>query len=343
MLKVRREGIILRPTPNSFENKSVFNPATYQVGQTVHMIYRAIDENYISRLGYAKLKGPLEIVERWDKPFMQPRYKYECKGIEDPRLTKIDDTYYLVYIAHDGKNCLLAYAYGDDIFNLKRGGIISPKISYKKAAQYLRSTQVKDDYYFFESYYRNYAGQDVLVWDKDGIMFPQKIGNKFALMHRILPDIQVAYATKMADFQKKEYWVEYLKNLSSYVMLEPKFGFENRHIGGCAVPILTRAGWLIIYHGTDESNDGRVYRAAVALADKNDPQNIIARLPYPLFSPEKDYETDGHVNNVVFPTGTSIFNRRLYMYYGTADTYIAVSSVSIDTLLKELLKYKDKN
>lgn len=343
MIKIRREGIILRPTPNKFENKSVFNPTTYQDGQTVHMIYRAINEEFISCFGYAQLKGPLEVVVRWDKPFLKPRNKYECKGIEDPRLSKIDDTFYLVYIVHDGKNCLLAYHYGENFFKLKRGGIISPKLSYKKAAQLMRTGQVKDDYYFFESYYRNYAGQDVLVWDKDGILFPKKIGGKFALMHRILPDIQVAYASNMEDFQKKEYWQEYFKNLGSYVMLEPKFGFENRHIGGGAAPILTKAGWLVIYHGTEETNDGRIYRAAAALTDKNDPQKIIARLPYPLFAPEKDYETEGHVNNVVFPTGTSVFNGRLYMYYGTADTYIAVSSVSLDALLKELLKYKNKD
>ena len=341
MIKIKREGILLRPTPLPFENKSVFNPTTHQEGNTVHMIYRAISDSYMSSFGYARLKGPMEVVERWEEPFMSPRYKYERKGIEDPRLVKIDDTFYIVYIAHDGKNAVLAYCYGQDLFKLKRGGIISPKLRYNKVAKLLRSASVKDDYFFFEAFYSSYAGKDVMVWDKDGLLFPKKIHGNFVLMHRILPDIQVAYAKELEDFKKNEYWKEYFKNLKEYVVLEPKYGFEKRHIGGGCPPILTRWGWVKIFHGTEEENDGRVYHAAAALLDKNDPQRVIARLPHPLFSPEEEYEQGGHVNNVVFPTGTSKFGDRLFIYYGAADSHIAVCSLKLDSLVKELLKYKE--
>ena len=340
MIKIKREGIVLRPTPLGFENKSVFNPTTYREGSHVHMIYRAINDEYVSCLGYAKLKGPMEVVERWEKPFLSPKFNYEKKGIEDPRMVKIGDTFYLVYIAHDGKNALLAYLYGKDLFNLKRGGIISPRLSYKKAAKLFKSATVKDDYFFFEAFYRNYGGRDVLLWDKDGLFFPKLINGKFALVHRILPDIQIAYADDLQDFKENCYWEEYCKNIKEYVILEPKYGFEKRHIGGGCPPILTKAGWLLIFHGTEEENVGRVYHAAAAILDKNDPQHVIARLPFPLFSPTEDFETGGHVNNVVFPTGTAIFKDKLFIYYGAADSHIAVGSVNLDALVKEVMKYK---
>jgi predicted GH43/DUF377 family glycosyl hydrolase len=82
---------------------------------------------------------------------------------------------------------------------------------------------------------------------------------------------------------------------------------------------------------------GYVYSACAALLDLEDPTIEIARLPYPLFTPEFDYELTGEVNNVCFPTGTALFSDTLYIYYGAADAKIACASVSITALLQELL------
>ena len=68
----------------------------------------------------------------------------------------------------------------------------------------------------------------------------------------------------------------------------------------------------------------------------------ISRLPDPILTPDEEYEHHGQVGNVVFPTGTAVFHNKLYIYYGAADSYIAVASVSMKSLLKELLKYKVK-
>jgi len=87
--------------------------------------------------------------------------------------------------------------------------------------------------------------------------------------------------------------------------------------------------------------DGYVYFACAALLDINDPQIEIARLPYPLFKPELSWELNGEVNNVVFPTGTTLFEDTLYIYYGAADTRIAVASLSLSELIEELLKHKE--
>lgn len=343
MIKFRREGVVLAPTNKSFENKSVLNPAVYQDGNTLHFIYRAIDKQFLSCLGYARFEGPTKVVERWDKPFMFPKQKCESHGIEDARITKIGDTFYLVYIVHDGKNALLAYSYGTNLFDLKRGGIISPKLPYAKAGKLFRHSKLKDEYYFYEAYYKEYGGKNVMIWDKDGFMFPEKIGGKYVLAHRILPDMQLAFFNDFEDLKDEFYWIEYLMKLSKNVVLQGEHGFENRHVGGGAPPIKTDHGWLIIYHGTEENNEGRTYRAGAALFDLKNPRKMIARLPYPILEPKETYELRGHVSEVVFPTGTAIFNKRLYIYYGAADSVIACASIEMKKLLSELMKYKVKD
>jgi predicted GH43/DUF377 family glycosyl hydrolase len=342
MIKVRREGLILEPTEREFENKSVLNPGIYQDGKTVHLIYRAINKKFISTLGYARLDGPVKVADRWKKPFMTPKFRYEKRGIEDPRLTKIGDTFYLIYVVHDGKNALIAYSYGKDLFNLKRGGIISPMLPYSKAGKLFKYSRLKDDYYFFESFYQRYGGKNIKIWNKDGFVFPEKINGKFAMIHRILPDMQVVFFEEFKQLKDEYFWIDYIMNLSKYVMLEGVHGFENRHVGGGAPPIKTKHGWLVIYHGTEEENRCRVYRAGAALFDLADPRKLIARLPYPLISPEEDYELHGHVSHVVFPTGTSVFHGRLYIYYGAADSFVAAASVGLESLVNELLKHKQK-
>jgi predicted GH43/DUF377 family glycosyl hydrolase len=86
-----------------------------------------------------------------------------------------------------------------------------------------------------------------------------------------------------------------------------------------------------------------IYSACAALLDINNPGKVLARLPYALFSPEYDWELKGEVNNVVFPTGTTVFGNTLFIYYGAADTQIACASLNIDELVSELLTYIQKD
>jgi predicted GH43/DUF377 family glycosyl hydrolase len=336
MIKVQRAGKILAPTNLSFETKAVLNPGIYQEGNNVHMVYRAVDNEGVSSLGYARLEGPVTVAVRWDKPFLYPKLKAEKCGIEDPRLTKIGDTIYMTYVVHDGKNAISAFSSGNDLFSLTRGHTISPKIPYKEAGKIFAFSKLKDDYYFFQSFYQEYGGKNVLIWHKDCILFPEKINNSFLMLHRILPDIQLLKFEDLSELKDKYFWVFNLMNLSKNVLLEGEHGFESRHVGGGCPPIKTEAGWLIIYHSAQEFNNKRVYYACAALLDLNDPLKVIARLPYPLISPQADYELTGSVNNVVFPTGTAQFGEDLYIYYGAADSYIAAASVNIKELIAEL-------
>ncbi|MFC1678475.1 pesticidal protein Cry7Aa [Patescibacteria group bacterium] len=340
MIKLKKHGVILKPTNNNFETRSVLNPGVCQDGQNVHLIYRAIDENYLSSLGYARLNGPTTVDERWDKPFMFPKYKVEKCGIEDPRITKIKDTLYMTYVVHNCRDAITCFSYGDDLFNLKRGHLISPKIPYKEAGKIFQFSKLKDKYYFFESFYQKYSEPNVLIWHKDCILFPEKINGKYAMLQRILPDIQLMYFGDFSELENKYFWINNIMHLAETVIMEAQHGFESRHLGGGCPPIKTEAGWLLIYHSAQARNKGRIYYGGAALLDYKNPLKVIARLPYPILSPEENYETTGIVNNVAFPTGSAIFDNVLYIYYGAADKYVAVASININELINELHKHK---
>lgn len=338
MVQVKREGVILGPTNLPFENKGVLNPAVVKEGNTVHLFYRAWNKEGFSTIGYAKLDGPIKVVERLDRPFMKHETDYD-RQLEDPRIVKIDDTYYMTYVAYDGKNVRMAYATSNDLKSFTKKGTLMPDITYDEAEDYFRQSKpgLKDRYYLFEAYFKVEAGRDVLLWDKDAFFFPKKINGKYALVHRILPDIQIIY---FDDFPQLtlDYWKDYFKNLKANVILESRHWFETRNIGGGSPPIETKDGWLLIYHAVDDMDSGRTYRMGAALLDINDPTKVIGHLDKPLLSPKEPYEKDGNTDNVVFPTGTALFDNRLYIYYGAADTTIAVCSVDMNELLEELKK-----
>jgi len=187
----------------------------------------------------------------------------------------------------------------------------------------------------FASYIEDRQGSDIILWEKDAFIFPKKFNNKFALIHRVLPGIQVIYFDDFKDLTD-DYWREYLKNLGDYVLLESEYRFESRNIGGGCPPIETKEGWLMIYHAVEDARRGRIYHAAAVLLDLTEPSKVIGRMKRPLFSPTQQCEKRGDVNNVVFPTGTVLRDGRLYIYYGAADKCIAAKSVDMEELLKEL-------
>ena len=336
MVIIRRENVLLETTENEFENQAVLNPTVVQQGNTLHMFYRAVKEGNYSSIGYCKLEGPLNVVERRDSPILFPEHDYEIHGTEDPRVILLDGIYYMFYTAYDGKNALVAYATSKDLKMWEKHGIISAKMRYDEAGHYFRLSKLKEKYYFFISYYKDVVAEDVLLWEKDSFIFPKKFNNKFALIHRVLPDIQIVCFDDFKDLTNG-FWQSNLGKLGENVLMEPKFGFESRNIGAGAPLIETERGWLMIYHSVEDSNKGKIYHASAALLDKQDPHKVIGRLKEPLFSPTEDYEKFGDVNNVVFPTGTALFEDRLYIYYGAADKRIAVVSVNLHKLLHELL------
>ena len=342
MIEIKKEGILLEPTDYKFENHGVFNPACIESDGKIHMLYRATSNDNYSSIGYCELKSPTEVVNRNIKPIMIPHEKYESMGIEDPRLVKIEGTYMMTYTAYDGSNALGALATSTDLKTFARQGVITPQMTYKEFHHCIECCEGVNDKYlrFVNLIYKRIgveATHRLLLWDKDVVFFPRKINGKFAFLHRIYPDIQIVYYSKIEDLTH-QFWTEYLFNIKDYTVLESKYPFEASYMGGGCPPIETQLGWLMIYHAVEDTHHGYIYHAAAALLDLNDPTKEIGRLKYPLFSPEYDWEKFGIVNNVVFPTATVLKGDRLYIYYGAADRCIGTASLSVEELINEIIK-----
>jgi predicted GH43/DUF377 family glycosyl hydrolase len=341
MIAVKREGIILEPTNFAFENEGVMNPAVIAEGNDIHIFYRAVREGNHSTIGYCRLEGPLKIVQRNKAPLLYPEFEFETQGVEDPRIVKIDNTYYMTYTAYDGISAVGALALSKDLKHFEKKGIITSQFTFSQFEELVVAGECNDKY--FRTYNKREShtesGKKVFLTDKNLVFFPRKIGGKLCFLHRIKPEIQLVSVDSLEDLTY-DFWVNYFLNFSQYILLVPKYDHESSYIGAGCPPIEIPEGWLMIYHSVHDTPEGYVYSASVALLDLENPMIEIARLPYPLFSPETEYETTGVVNQVCFPTGTAVFGDTLYIYYGAADKYIACASVSVKELVKELMSYK---
>jgi len=358
MGEIKRK-LLMGPTANKWENRAVLNPTTIKDKKgVIHIFYRAVADNWVSSVGYAKItNGKLE---RFDKPIISPTRKYERKGIEDPRVTKVGNTYYMLYTAFDGKDARIAYATSKNLTKWEKHGIISPSIPVKEARKIVKIKKYRDKWAKQEI-----SGSKVCLWDKDAILFPEKINGEFVMLHRFLPDIQIVKFKNFSQLKNNDFWRDYISNLSEgedKVSLYRRYDWEGEHIGAGAVPIKTKDGWLLIYHGVElvekdiatgtfskavykvkgafkQLRNNRlplIYHAGAALLDLKNPEVELARLKNPLFSPEFDWEKEGDINDVVFPEGTILEGDRLKIYYGCADTRIAVAELSLKELLKKL-------
>jgi predicted GH43/DUF377 family glycosyl hydrolase len=342
MIDVEKHGILLSKTDLEFENEGVLNPAIIRQGDNVHIFYRAVSIGNHSTLGYCRLDGPLTIAERWEKPFMVPEFDYESQGVEDARITKIDDVFYMTYTGYDGINARGALATSRDLIHFEKHGLIAPPVTYAEFVSIVESSnKVNEEYWLNQKFY--YQSTDIekkkLLWDKNIIFFPRRINNKLAFLHRLRPGIQLVTVKNIEDLTR-EFWMEYFQELHNHIVLDPLDDHESAYIGGGCPPIETPHGWLTIYHGVKRTEQGFIYSACAALLDLENPTRVLARLPYALFSPEYDWELTGEVNNVVFPTGTALFGNTLFIYYGAADSHIATASVKLTDLVDELLKHR---
>ena len=323
-MKLKREGVLLKKTRKGFENEAVFNPAV----------------NY-STIGHCVLEDPTKVDKRGSNPILTPEANYEKQGIEDPRIVKIEGTFYLTYSVYDGVNVLGSYASSTDLKTFKKESIITPKFTYNEFSRLIECCNDLNEKYSFhykifqEHGLDNELSKKLFVWDKNVMFFPRKIKGKFALLHRIHPGIQLVL---FKDFEEltKEFWQKYLMDLSDHIIMDPKHPYESSHIGGGCPPIETKDGWLIIYHAAEDTPDGFIYHASAALLDLDDPRKVLGRLKTPLISPTEEWEKKGVVNNIIFPSGTLVVKEKLYIYYGAADTSVAVASVNMNQLLDEL-------
>lgn len=297
-----KENPILKPkAENAWECKAVFNAGIIDINGTVHILYRAMGKDNISTLGYAASKDGVKIVQRDEKPAYGPRESFESRGCEDPRLTRIGNTIYLMYTAYDGVHptrvALSTIAVKD--FVAKR---------WEKWSKPVLTTPEH-------------------VNDKDMCLMPEKIKGQYMIMHRIDPMICADFLDSL-DFSKT-------RLTRCIEIMGPRPGmWDSKKIGIAGPPIKTKKGWLLIYHGVSKTG---TYRLGAVLLDLKNPAVIISRNVDTILEPLEEYEKVGQIPRAVFSCGTVLRGDTLFIYYGGADTVLAVAKVSLKKLLKILL------
>jgi predicted GH43/DUF377 family glycosyl hydrolase len=348
-LQLQRLGMLMEPEPgNPWEVEGVLNPAAARGPDgKLYLFPRLVAKGNYSRIGIARVIfnsiGEPVGVERLGIA-LEPTADYERRsdgggGCEDARVTFVEPLkhYVMTYTALSQSGPRIALAMSEDLLHWVRIGLAR---------------------------FEPYQGIDfVHVDDKDASIFPVAIPNhcgkmQLALLHRPLfpgtrpEEIARQPESRLVDRDRESIWISYcpmppaslahrpgLFN-SHHRLATPVSAWEKLKIGGGTPPVMTRHGWLIIYHGvSDIAKSGAgpcelQYSAGVMVLSKQHPQEILYRSAHPVLTPDLTEEREGTVSNVVFPTGIDRredlgLNNRFDVYYGMADNRIGVARLDV--------------
>ncbi len=283
---------VLEPNPqHRWEARSVFNAAVAEANGLYHMLYRAVDPSLISSIGYAVSQDGLRWM-RLDAPVLAPREPFEERGVEDPRITELEGAFYLTYTGYSRHGTRAALARSTNLISWERLGIVLPDEN-----------------------------------NKDHVLFPRRIGGRYAMLHRRPPHIWITYSDDLL------HWTDH------QIIMRTRPGlWDSWRIGAAGTPIFTEQGWVVIYHGVDER---RVYRLGIAVLDLDDPSRTLIRQDDPILEPVEGWELYGDVPNVVFSCGQAYSGSDIQVYYGAADSVIGVARLEAHQL-QALLDHADE-
>jgi beta-1,2-mannobiose phosphorylase / 1,2-beta-oligomannan phosphorylase len=344
----------MEPEPgNPQEIEGVLNPAAVRGPDgELYLFPRLVAKGNYSRIGIARVRfnadGDPAGVERLGIA-LEPEADYELRpdgagGCEDPRITFVEplQRYLMTYAAFSARGPRIALAVSEDLFHWRRLGLAT-----------------------FSSY-QGIKFDD--VDDKDASLFPIAIPNphgnpEMAILHRPLfpgtrpEETACCSKSRDVDINRESIWISYCpmaldgcqpdcfgKFTSHHRLATPVSPWERLKIGGGTPPVLTRHGWLIVYHGVTEmgqaSKDAHplCYSAGVMVLSSDHPQIIRYRSEQPVLTPSLPEERDGTVANVVFPTGIDRRDDlglpdRFDVYYGMADSRIGVARLDVPECL----------
>lgn len=312
---------------------AVFNPAVILDDGTFTMLERAVPSlrPFSSALGLLRSRDGVRFEHVQDTPVMTAAsLGYPHGGIQDPRLVRIDDLFYLVFVLRPFCNDCNPTGVGVPIYQTVDYPDRDPREPNESRSGIAVSKNLVD--YELVGY-----THDPQHDDRDNILFPEKINGRFALLRRPQHLVGPDYGT-----DRPSIWISYSDDLRHWddpvLVAAPEQPWEAAKIGGSTPPLRTEQGWLTLYHGVDAQ---KVYRAGALLLDLHDPSKIIARTRSPILEPETYYEKFGLViPNVVFPSANVVHDGQLYIYYGVCDTAICLATVPLDELVAHVLSEK---
>ncbi|MEN8247830.1 MAG: hypothetical protein ABFS32_02775 [Bacteroidota bacterium] len=335
---------ILKPNPNNYwEAQKLYNPGVIFRNGEYHMFYRAMGggTGWKSSIGYAVSKDGENFI-RFTEPLLTGIGGLEKRGLEDPRISKIEGTYYMVYAAYDGITPRLSMARSINLKTWERQGPIFSDWKFEKAGG------------IFTEWNENgklITKPQTEEWSKSGAMFPEKIDGKYWIM---FGEYRIWFATSTDGIS----WTG-----DQTPFLGPRKGdyFDNTFVEMGPPPIKTEKGWLVLYHGI---NNKQWYQVGFLLLDLKNPGKVLFRSEEPIFKPEMDYEMSGMVDvlpgglatmqkmskeelnsflaehdakgtmpRVTFCCGATVVNDTLRIFYGAGDSVICTATADMSEVL----------
>ncbi|HEY4493506.1 MAG TPA: hypothetical protein VJB98_02710 [Candidatus Paceibacterota bacterium] len=325
---------IMGPTPHSpWESAAVFNPGAVLHDGRVHLFYRALGNDGLSRIGYASSADGIHFDKRSGYPvFIAQNFEEASKhfpktsparlaydkvlyasgggwgGCEDPRAVKIDGRIYLTF----------------NMFN----GWDSMRVAFTSLDE---NDLNKMNWDWSDYAYLSPPGDRQKNW----VLFPEKINGKFAVLHNIdmgdTARVHIAYLDRLdQSLAPRQKDAPDVHTLPDHVV-----AWHNRTRSAAAPPIRTDHGWLLFYHAMDKNDPGR-YKVGAMLLDLNDPSKVLYRSAYPLIEPDEWYENDWKPG-IVYANGAVVKDGTLFIYYGGGDKYVAVAHTKLDNFMKKLM------
>ncbi len=285
---------VLSPSKSGFDSENVYNPAVVYRRGTFAMLYRAEakGDSTTGRIGLALSEDGVKFIKH-PEPIVEPEYRWERAGVEDPRVVRVGKTYYMTYTGYDGKTARLCIATSKNLVNWKKKGVIFEEFPFPK--------------------------NGIPNWTKSGAMLPEKLKTGpfrgYYVMYFGDSNVWFAYSKDLLNWEYKKDPV--LKPRGYLVEPGPS-------------PLIMNNGLLLIHSEAFYKGGKLIYYTHAALFDLKDPRNLMWRTEEPILSPTFKWEIYGRVNNVVFAEAIIRYGGRYLLYYGGADRYVGLAIGSIN-------------
>lgn len=311
---------ILRPLPeHDWESSYVFNPAALLLEGKFHLIYRAIGSQAHSVFGYACSDDGIHFDHRSPTPVYihHEMLKFTSSGFlrsisyqsggswagcEDPRLTIINETIYMIYTVFDGYHAPCVALTSISAENFLKGHWL-----WKKPQMISPNGEMH----------------------KNWVIFPEKIAGKYVILHSISPNIQIDYLDNL-DFADDTF----VK--SHYIASGRDCHWDSWIRGVGPTPLKIPQGWLVFYHAMDQHDPDRYMLGGMILKSDN-PEIILHRSSLPLLKPDAVYENQGFKSGVIYCCGAVIKDDTVFIYYGGADTVVCVAQATLQELIDTII------
>jgi beta-1,2-mannobiose phosphorylase / 1,2-beta-oligomannan phosphorylase len=283
-----------------YRANSVFNAAAALVDGETLLLLRVEDRRGLSHLTVARSSDGASGWRIEAKPTLlasPEAHPEEIWGIEDPRITYVEEQWIVAYTAYSRGGPLVCLATTKDFCSFERlGPVMAPE-------------------------------------DKDAALFPVRFAGRWALIHRPVPALATLGAHIWISFSPDlKHWGDHQILLRA----RQGAWWDSNKIGLSPPPLLTERGWLMMYHGVRSTAAGCLYRMGLALLDREDPRRVLQRSSEWVFAPTESYERTGDVPDVVFSCGWTLLGDELRLYYGAADSSVCLATASLARVLKWL-------